>query len=80
LQIKDRNIRFVERRPTDCCFYIIGRDDVVFVGQGPIELLRDCFVIIDDQILGLWWISLTAGGEKLQPYLRRRFRIGDKRE
>src|SRR5688572_33331686 len=53
LQIKDRNIGLVKSRTTNGCLHVVCGHHVILVTQGPIELLSDNGIIINNQDSGL---------------------------
>src|SRR5688572_29462415 len=53
LQIKDRNIGLVKSRTTNGRLHVVCGHHVILVTQGPIELLSDNGIIVNNQNSGL---------------------------
>src|SRR5580765_5117258 len=65
LQVKNRNVWLVESCSANGSTHVICRDHVVFASQGPIQLLGDRLVIVDDQNSGLHLRSLLNYSKEL---------------
>src|ERR1700754_1120493 len=60
LQIKYRNIRLVKSRTTNGRLEVVRSHNVVLITQGPIELLSDYRIIVNNQNSGLHPTTLLS--------------------